>query len=155
MLYILNQKPLLRFLFHYVPNLQNFEHLTTSIVDAGVGTYDNIEVRSYSLQSPTKPLLFNPYQVARENTTIIEAVNKFVSEGISALPIVDATGRLINIYCKFDVINLVATKTYSDLEVTLKEATEHKMTYFDGVHQCKGGLEVPNFQRTDHCSHYR
>ena len=45
MLYILNQKPLLRFLHHYVPNLDNYEHLSISIVDAGVGTFDNIEVR--------------------------------------------------------------------------------------------------------------
>ena len=44
-LYILNQKPLLRFLHHYVPNLDNYEHLSISIVDAGVGTFDNIEVR--------------------------------------------------------------------------------------------------------------
>ena len=77
-------------------------------------------------------------QVARESTTIIEAVNKFVKEGISALPIVDESGKLINIYCKFDVINLVATKTYTDLEVTLREATEHKLNYFDGVRTCKG-----------------
>ena len=79
-------------------------------------------------------------KVARESTTIIEAVNKFVKEGISALPIVDESGQLINIYCKFDVINLAATKTYTDLEVTLKEATEHKLTYFDGVRTCKGKL---------------
>ena len=44
-LYILNQKPLLRFLHHYVPNLDNYEHLSMSILDAGVGTFGNIEVR--------------------------------------------------------------------------------------------------------------
>ena len=77
-------------------------------------------------------------QVASEDTTIIEAVNKFVKEGISALPIVDENGRLVGIYSKFDVINLAATKTYTDLEVTLKEATEHKLTHGDGVHSCRG-----------------
>jgi len=45
-LYILNQKPLLQFLFNQVPNLQNFDHLLSSIVDAGVGTFSNIKVRS-------------------------------------------------------------------------------------------------------------
>ena len=44
-LYILNQKPLLRFLFYYVPNLQSFDHLAVSVLDAGVGTYNNVEVR--------------------------------------------------------------------------------------------------------------
>lgn len=57
-----------------------------------------------------------------------------VKKDISALPIVDEKGRLINIYSKLDVINLTATKTYADLEVTLKEATENT----EGVHSCKG-----------------
>ena len=65
-------------------------------------------------------------------------MNKFVKEGISALPIVDENSRLVGIYSKFDVINLAATKTYTDLEVTLKEATEHKLTHGDGVHSCRG-----------------
>jgi 5'-AMP-activated protein kinase regulatory gamma subunit len=114
-LYILNQKPLLRFLCHHVPNLHNFHNMRATIVDAEVGTFDNIEV-------------------ATEGTTIIEAVTKMVKKDISALPIVDEKGRLINIYSKLDVINLTATKTYADLEVTLKEATENT----EGVHSCKG-----------------
>jgi len=122
-LYILNQKPLLRFLFDQVPHLDSFNHLSISIAEAGVGTFDNIEVAS-------------------EDTTIIEAVNKFVKEGISALPIVDENSRLVGIYSKFDVINLAATKTYTDLEVTLKEATEHKLTHGDGVHSCRGDEPV-------------
>ena len=43
-LYILNQKPLLRFLFDQVPHLDSFNHLSISIAEAGVGTFDNIEV---------------------------------------------------------------------------------------------------------------
>ena len=76
-------------------------------------------------------------QVAEESTTVIEALNRFVNNGVSALPIVDEEGRLTNIYSKFDVINLAATKSYDDLEITLKEATQHKI-YFDGVHCCTG-----------------
>ena len=76
-------------------------------------------------------------QVAEESTTVIEALNKFVNDRVSALPIVSADGRLTNIYSKFDVINLAATKTYSDLEITLEEATQHKI-HFDGVYGCKG-----------------
>ena len=76
-------------------------------------------------------------QIAEESTTVIEALNRFVNNGVSALPIVDEEGRLTNIYSKFDVINLAATKSYDDLEITLKEATQHKI-YFDGVHCCTG-----------------
>ena len=77
------------------------------------------------------------HQVAQESTKVIEALNKFVNEGVRALPIVDEEGRLTNIYTKFDVINLAAEKSYDDLEITLKEATRHRV-YSDGIHFCRG-----------------
>merc|ERR1719336_2568386 len=54
-LYILNQKPLLRFLYHYVPNLAGSPHLGISIAEANVGSYNDIQTI-----------------VATETTTIIE-----------------------------------------------------------------------------------
>jgi len=122
-LYILNQKPLLRFLYHYVPNLAGSPHLGISIAEASVGSYNDI-------------------QIATETTTIIEALNKFVTHRISALPIVDSEGRLLSIYSKFDVINLAAEKTYDDLEVTLRDANSHKSGWFEGVHNCRGDESV-------------
>lgn len=53
--------------------------------DLRIGTYDNIET-------------------ADENTSIIMALKKFVERRVSALPLVDAEGRLVDIYAKFDVI---------------------------------------------------
>lgn len=50
-----------------------------------IGTYDNIET-------------------ATEDTTIITALHKFVERRVSALPMVDTEGRLVDIYAKFDVI---------------------------------------------------
>merc|ERR1719430_3014964 len=122
-LYILNQKPLLKFLHNYVPNLRSSSHLQKSIFEASVGSYDDI-------------------QIATETTTIIEALNKFVTHRISALPIVDGEGRLLSIYSKFDVINLAAEKTYDDLEVTLRDANSHKSGWFEGVHNCRGDESV-------------
>ena len=61
-----------------------------SIFDLGIGSYEDIEV-------------------ARYDTPIIEALNKFVKKRVSALPIVDEEGKLLDIYAKFDVI--VRTKT--------------------------------------------
>ena len=43
-LYVLNPRQLLRFLLHFVPNLQYFDHLTAPIIEAGVGTFRDIEV---------------------------------------------------------------------------------------------------------------
>lgn len=50
-----------------------------------IGTYDNIET-------------------ANENTSIIMALKKFVERRVSALPLVDSNGHLVDIYAKFDVI---------------------------------------------------
>lgn len=50
-----------------------------------IGSYDNIEI-------------------ATEDTSIITALGKFVDRRVSALPMVDAEGRLRDIYAKFDVI---------------------------------------------------
>lgn len=50
-----------------------------------IGTYENIET-------------------ANEDTSIITALHKFVERRVSALPLVDSDGHLVDIYAKFDVI---------------------------------------------------
>jgi len=117
-LYILTHKRLLRFLFLYIHDLPKPAYFHQSIDELGIGTYDNIEVAKY-------------------DTPIIEALNKFVTKRVSALPIVDDQGILQDIYAKFDVINLAAEKTYNNLDVTLKEANDHRNEWFEGVHTCK------------------
>lgn len=105
-----------------------------------IGTYDNIET-------------------ANEETSIITALHKFIERRVSALPLVDSEGRLVDIYAKFDVIvsskpsnkiydwlyckrfsfqfqNLAAEKTYNDLDVTLRKANEHRNAWFEGVQKC-------------------
>lgn len=57
-----------------------------------IGTYENIEI-------------------ATEETSIITALHKFVERRVSALPLVDAEGRLVDIYAKFDVIVSVVWRT--------------------------------------------
>lgn len=123
-LYILTQKPILRFLFYHVPNLPDASYLSDSISELQIGTYNDIEV-------------------ATQDTTIITALDKFVNKRISALPIVDHDGKLVDIYSKFDVINLAAQKTYSNLNVALKDSEKgFKEQYFDGVHTCLGTESV-------------
>merc|ERR1711874_162200 len=117
-LYILTHKRILRFLFLYILDMPQAKFLQKSIIDLNIGTYLGVEV-------------------AYEETPIIEALHKFVNKRVSALPIVDKEGRLVDIYAKFDVINLAAEKTYSNLDITLKEANKHRNEWFEGVHKCK------------------
>lgn len=45
---------------------------------------------------------------------------------MSALPVVD-------IYSKFNAINLAAEKTYSNLDITVTQALQHHSQYFEGI----------------------
>lgn len=47
---------------------------------------------------------FENIETATEDTSIILALKKFVERRVSALPIIDGDGKLVNIYSKFDVI---------------------------------------------------
>ncbi|XP_017846482.1 5'-AMP-activated protein kinase subunit gamma-1 isoform X6 [Drosophila busckii] len=116
-LYILTHKRILRFLFLYINELPKPAYMQKSLRDLKIGTYDNIET-------------------ADETTSIITALKKFVERRVSALPLVDNEGRLVDIYAKFDVINLAAEKTYNDLDVSLRKANEHRNEWFEGVQKC-------------------
>ncbi|XP_008194318.1 5'-AMP-activated protein kinase subunit gamma-2 isoform X3 [Tribolium castaneum] len=117
-LYILTHKRILRFLFLYINELPKPSYMNKTLRDVRIGSYENIET-------------------ATEDTSIILALKKFVERRVSALPLVDNEGRLVDIYAKFDVINLAAEKTYNDLDVSLKKANEHRNEWFEGVHKCK------------------
>ncbi|XP_021922600.1 5'-AMP-activated protein kinase subunit gamma-2 isoform X3 [Zootermopsis nevadensis] len=117
-LYILTHKRILRFLFLYISDLPKPSYMNKTLSELKIGSYDNIET-------------------ANEDTSIILALKKFVERRVSALPIIDPEGRLVDIYAKFDVINLAAEKTYNNLDVSLKKANEHRNEWFEGVHKCK------------------
>ncbi|XP_066251285.1 uncharacterized protein SNF4Agamma isoform X1 [Euwallacea similis] len=117
-LYILTHKRILRFLFLYINELPKPSYMNKTLRELKIGSYENIETAS-------------------EDTSIILALKKFVERRVSALPIVDSQRRLVDIYAKFDVINLAAEKTYNDLDVSLKKANEHRNEWFEGVQNCK------------------
>ncbi|XP_018647266.1 AMP-activated protein kinase, gamma regulatory subunit, putative [Schistosoma mansoni] len=66
-------------------------------------------------------------QTITNNTTIIEALKLFLKYQVSCLPIVnDEDGQLIEIYAKFDVINLAITRSYNNLNVRVYDALEYR-----------------------------
>ena len=118
-LYVLSQRELLKFLLHFVPNLQYFDHLIAPIIEVGVGTFTNIKTISKS-------------------TRVLEAVNLFVSLKVSSLPIVDSNGKIEDIFTKYDLLQMAASDTFSDLEVTTNNALESRKLSFEGVITCGG-----------------
>lgn len=63
-------------------------------------------------------------------------LNLFAEQRVSALPVVDDKGRVVNIYAKHDVINLAREGTYNNLDITVQEALTHRSADFEGVQTC-------------------
>ncbi|BHF63110.1 5'-AMP-activated protein kinase subunit gamma-2 [Sparganum proliferum] len=60
----------------------------------------------------------------------------FIDHRVSALPVIDEAGCMVDIYAKFDVINLAATRTYHNLEIPVIEALQYRREKFPGVATC-------------------
>ncbi|XP_069853216.1 5'-AMP-activated protein kinase subunit gamma-2 isoform X2 [Dipodomys merriami] len=116
-LYILTHKRILKFLQLFMSDMPKPSFMKQNLDELGIGTYHNIA-------------FIHP------DTPIIKALNIFVERRISALPVVDESGKVVDIYSKFDVINLAAEKTYNNLDVTVTQALLHRSQYFEGVVKC-------------------
>lgn len=115
--FILTHKRILRYFYLYIYDWNQPEYMSKTLEELNLGTYDNM-------------------QIINEDTTIIEILNIFVRYRVSALPVVDSQRRLINIYSKFDVIGLAADKTYTNLNMTIKEALSFRKERVEDVAKC-------------------
>ncbi|XP_073094289.1 5'-AMP-activated protein kinase subunit gamma-2 isoform X2 [Manis javanica] len=116
-LYILTHKRILKFLQLFMSDMPKPAFMKQNLAALGIGTYHNIA-------------FIHP------DTPIIKALNVFVERRVSALPVVDESGKVVDIYSKFDVINLAAEKTYNNLDITVTQALQHRSQYFEGVVKC-------------------
>lgn len=116
-LYILTHKRILRFMFSSLTQTSPPEFMNNTLKELGIGTYHDVAVIS-----PETPL--------------ITAFHMFSEKRVSALPVIDESGVVVDIYARFDVINLAAEKTYNNLDITVKKALEHRADGFEGVHTC-------------------
>ncbi|XP_058489265.1 5'-AMP-activated protein kinase subunit gamma-2-like isoform X3 [Solea solea] len=116
-LYILTHKRILKFLQLFMCEMPKPAFMKLTVEELGIGTYHDIA-------------FIHP------DTPIIKALNIFVERRVSALPVVDDSGKVVDIYSKFDVINLAAEKTYNNLDNTVTQALKHRSQYFEGVVKC-------------------
>ena len=87
--------------------------------------------------SPQMSDRFHPLATATLQTTVFDVVHLFSDLGISAVPIVDPeTGQVINLYEAVDVVDLVRSNAYRDLEITIEDALARRGRDFPGVVTC-------------------
>ncbi|XP_049605328.1 5'-AMP-activated protein kinase subunit gamma-2 isoform X1 [Syngnathus scovelli] len=116
-LYILTHKRILKFLQLFLCEMPMPAFMKKTLEEVGVGTYADVA-------------FIHP------DTPLITALSVFTHRRVSALPVVNHQGQVVDIYSKFDVINLAAEKTYNDLDVTVTQALQHRSQYFEGVLKC-------------------
>lgn len=99
-LFLITHKRILKFLYLYIYDLPQPHFIHQTLEELKLGTYENIVM----INSQTK---------------LIEVLRIFQSIRISALPVVDNEKRLCDVYSKFDIMHLAATRTYANLDVPL------------------------------------
>lgn len=118
-------------------------YLHMSLSSLGIGTY--VDPKS------DKP--FYPLATATLNTRVFDVVHMFSEGGISAVPIIDENGIVVNMYETVDVIvsfflashfiklnahdqTLVRLGEYKSLDLTIAAALAHRAPDFPGVITC-------------------
>jgi 5'-AMP-activated protein kinase regulatory gamma subunit len=115
--YILTHKRLIKFLYLYLNDLPKPSFMDKTPKELNIGSWGDICTIS-------------------KDTLLIDALKIFLEKRVSALPLLDADGQVVDIYAKFDAINLAADKSYNNLDVTVHEALKHRSDWFEGVRKC-------------------
>ncbi|KAL6727877.1 hypothetical protein Aduo_009715 [Ancylostoma duodenale] len=116
--YILTHKRLIKFLSLYLHDLPRPAFMDTTPKELGIGSWGDIVT-------------------IHVDTPLHDALDIFLRNRVSALPLVDEKGRVVDIYAKFDVISLAAEKSYDRLDCTVQEALKHRSECFEGVQCCR------------------
>lgn len=116
-LHILTHKRVLKYLHINLSQLPVASFMRKKLKQLDIGTMD--DVCTISQDCPVSMALIH-----------------FIERRVSALPVVDSEGHLVDIYAKFDVINLAATRTYQNLDITVYEALNYRRGKFLGVATC-------------------
>ncbi|KAM9820370.1 LOW QUALITY PROTEIN: 5'-AMP-activated protein kinase subunit gamma-1 [Neosynchiropus ocellatus] len=116
-LHILTHKRILKFLHIFGQRVRKPAFLQKPIWELGIGTFRNIAT-------------------VLQTASLYDALSIFVDRRVSALPVVDERGKVVALYSRFDVINLAAQKTYSNLDISMREAVARRTCFVEGVIKC-------------------
>ncbi|KAF4623425.1 hypothetical protein D9613_001859 [Agrocybe pediades] len=79
---------------------------------------------------------YHPIATATLNTPVFDVVHMFSERAISAVPIIDEEGVVVNMYETVDVITLVRLGAYQSLDLKISEALNQRVADFPGVVIC-------------------
>lgn len=141
---VLTQYRLLKFI---AMNCRETASLKASIGSLGIGTYTYAHQLERRRRAPQARLRLRepppadagphwPLLTATLDTTVFDVVHMFSENEISAVPILDANGDVVDLYESVDVITLVRTGAYYQLDLTIRQALERRPADYAGVSCC-------------------
>ncbi|KAI9301017.1 the adenylate sensor from Amp activated protein kinase complexed with Amp [Cunninghamella echinulata] len=95
---------------------------------------------SHVLRQPLSELKIGTYEeiaTATMATPVIKVINMFVELNISAVPIIDENGVVLNVYETIDVMSIARSGKYNQLDIPVGEALEARPKNYPGVHTCR------------------
>ncbi|XP_043931162.1 5'-AMP-activated protein kinase subunit gamma-3 isoform X2 [Protopterus annectens] len=116
-LHVLTHKRILKFLHIFGSAIPKPRFLQKNVEELGIGTFEDIAM-------------------VNENASVHTALTIFVKRRVSALPVVDGSGKVVGLYSRFDVINLAAQKSYNNLDISVKEALQRRIYCVEGIISC-------------------
>ncbi len=88
--------------------------------------------------------VYAPIATATLDTTVFDVVHLFSELGISAVPILDEQGNVVDLYEAVDVVTLVRTGAYHALDLTIRQALARRSEGFAGVSTCSPDDSLAN-----------
>ncbi|XP_047515710.1 5'-AMP-activated protein kinase subunit gamma-like [Pieris napi] len=122
-LYILSHKRILRFLFVYLNEFPELTFFHKKLTDLKIGTFE--EIISVT-----------------DETTVKDAFQLLLENNVSALPILDENGTLLDVYAKYEVLNLVSEKLYLNLSLTVGDVRTRKKDWEEKLQKCHSSITL-------------
>uniref|UniRef100_H3DDX8 Protein kinase, AMP-activated, gamma 3b non-catalytic subunit n=1 Tax=Tetraodon nigroviridis TaxID=99883 RepID=H3DDX8_TETNG len=116
-LHILTHKRILKFLHIFGSMIPKPRFLQRQIGDVAIGTFRQVAT-------------------VQESASVYDALMIFVERRVSALPVVNKEGTLLDLCLHFRNNNLAAQKTYNNLNMTMREAIASRACCVEGVLKC-------------------
>ncbi|KAF8560408.1 CBS-domain-containing protein [Imleria badia] len=128
---VLTQYRLLKFIS--INCTREIQQLHLSLRKLKIGTYVSKNIPPEASDACTP---YWPIATATLNTPVFDVVHMFSERAISAVPIIDDDGVVVNLYETVDVITLVRLGAYQALDLTISEALTQRSPDFPGVVIC-------------------
>jgi 5'-AMP-activated protein kinase regulatory gamma subunit len=112
---VITQYRILKFIA--VNNEKHTMLLKKSVRDIGLGTYENLAT-------------------ADMNASVLDVIHLMVKYNISAVPILDKDGRVLNVFEAVDVIPCIKGGAYDELESSVGDALSKRADDFPGIYTC-------------------